>query len=118
MLSQLLDLTADLNANTFVKIDVSQWQNVTVQVVGSITGTINLTGTNDAGSVQSVTDGNALSSLNYTAVQATNLATGATVTAAAAAGNFKIVVGTKFIQIGGTNAAVSGKLLVFCTTPI
>lgn len=118
MLSQLFDLTADLNRDTFAKIDVSQWQNATVQVVGNITGTINLTGTNDAGSVQGVTDGNATSSLNYTAVQATNLATGSAVTAVAAAGNFKIVVGTKFIQIGGTNAAVSGKLLVFCTTPV
>lgn len=116
MLSQILDLTAQLNADHFVKIDVSQWQNVSIQVVGSVTGTNNITGSNDAGAVQSVTDGNAVSSLNYTAIQATNLATGAAVTAAAAAGIYKVVVSTKFIQIGGADAAVSGKLLVFLNT--
>lgn len=117
MLSFYNDITDNLNTNHVVNLDVSQWQSVTIGLSGSITGTINLLGSNDGGSVQSVTDGNAVSSLNYTAIQATNLATGAAVTAIAAAGNFKITVGTRFIQIGGSNAATTGKVIVFCTTP-
>lgn len=117
MLSFSKDVTAEFNANNGIKQDVSQWQNVTIHVSGNVTGTVNITGTNDAGAVQAVTDGNAVSSLNYTAIQATNLAAGTSVTAIAAAGNYKIVVGTKFIQVGGASAAVSGKVIIFCTTP-
>ena len=116
MLSQSLDITDVFNANNGYKMDVGEWANVTIHVSGSITGTINITGTNDAGAIQAVTDGNATSSANYTAIQATKLADGTAVTAIAAAGNYKIVVGTKFIQIGGTNAAVSGKVIVFANT--
>lgn len=117
MLSFSKDVTAEFNANNGIKQDVSQWQNVTIHVSGNVTGTVNITGTNDAGAVQAVTDGNAVSSLNYTAIQATNLAAGTSVTSILAAGNYKVVVGTKFIQVGGTNAAVSGKVIIFCTTP-
>tara|TARA_R110000868_G_scaffold180622_2_gene421254 strand:+ start:12651 stop:13007 length:357 start_codon:yes stop_codon:yes gene_type:complete len=117
MLSQLKDITAELNANNVVNVDVSQWQNCTIHLSGNITGTINVLGSNDAGAVQAVTDGNATSAANFTAIQGTNLATGATITAVAAAGNFKFVVGTKFIQIGGTNAATSGKIILFLNTP-
>lgn len=117
MLSYSEDVTADFNAANGVKRDVSQWQNVTIHVSGNISGTINVTGTNDPGAVQAVTDGNAVSSLNYTAIQVTNLATGSAVTAIAAAGNYKAVVGTKFIQVGGASAATTGKVIIFCTTP-
>ena len=117
MLSFSRDITAELNAAHLVNIDVSQWQNCTIHLSGSITGTINVLGTNDAGAVQSVSDGNATSAANFTAIQGTNLASGATVTAVAAAGNFKFVVSTKFIQIGGTDAATSGKCIVFLNTP-
>lgn len=117
MLSQILDITSDLNANHIVNLDVSQWQNMTIHLSGSITGTINVLGTNDSGAVQAVSDGNAVSAVNFTAIQGTNLASGATVTAVGAAGNFKFVVGTKFIQIGGTDAATSGKCIVFLNTP-
>jgi len=117
MLSYSEDVTADFNANNNVKRDVSQWQNVTIHVSGSVSGTVNVTGTNDAGAVQGVTDGNAVSSLNYTAIQVTNLATGAAVTSISAAGNYKAVVGTKFIQVGGASAATTGKVIIFCTTP-
>lgn len=117
MLSQIKDITAELNANHLVNVDVAQWQNCTIHLSGNITGTINILGSNDAGAVQAVTDGNATSATNFTAIQATNLATGATVTAVATAGNFKVVVGTKFIQIGGNSAATSGRVILFLNTP-
>ncbi len=117
MLSQIIDISDKLNAAHLVNLDVAEWQNCTIHLSGNITGTINVLGTNDSGAVQAVTDGNAVSAANFTAIQGTNLATGATVTAVAAAGNFKFVVGTKFIQIGGSNAATSGKIIVFLNTP-
>jgi len=116
MLSQLLDLTTEFNANNGIKVDVSNWQYCTVQVTGTPSGTINLTGTCDSGAVQSVSDGNAVSSDNYVAIQATKLADGTSVTAIAAAGNYKITVGTKYIQVGGASAATTGKVLLFLTT--
>lgn len=118
MLSQTLDLTDIFNANNGVKLDVGEWQSVTIHVNGTVGGTVNITGSNDAGSVQAVTDGNALSSLNYTAVQVTNLASGTAVTAIAAAGNYKYVVATRFLQVGGANAAITGgKIIAFFNTP-
>lgn len=117
MLSQILDVTADFNANNGVKLDVSQWQNATIHLSGTPSGTISLTGTNDANAIQGVSDGSAVSSANFTAIQATNLADGSAVTAIAAAGNFKIVVATKFIKIGGASAATTGKVIVFLNTP-
>jgi len=116
MLSQNLDVTAEFNANNGVKVDVSGWQNCTIQVTGTPSGTINVTGTCDSGAVQGVSDGNAVSSEGYTAIQVTNLATGAAVTAISAAGNYKAVVGTKFIQVGGSSAATTGKVILFLTT--
>lgn len=117
MLSYSRDITAELNANHTVNLDVSEWQNITIHLSGTPSGSINVLGTNDSGSVQGVSDGNATSAANFTLVQGTNLASGATVTAVAAAGNFKFVVGTKFIQIGGASAATSGKCIVFMNTP-
>jgi len=117
MLSYSRDITDELNANHSVNLDVSEWQNLTIHLSGSVTGTINVLGTNDSGAVQSVSDGNSVSAANFTAIQGTNLASGATVTAVAAAGNFKFVIGTKFIQIGGTNAATSGKCIIFMNSP-
>lgn len=117
MLSQIIDITADLNANHTVNLDVSQWQNATIHLSGTITGTINVLGSNDAGAVQGVSDGNAVSAANFTAIQGTNLASGATITAVAAAGNFRFVIPTKFIQIGGSSAATTGKVIVFLNTP-
>ena len=117
MLAQTLDVTTDFNLNNGVKIDCSLWQNITVQAIGNLSGTINITGTNDSGAIQGVSDGGPLTSTNYVAVQGTNLATGATVTAIAAAGLFKIVVSTRFIQIGGASAATDGKVIIFFNTP-
>lgn len=115
MLSKVLDVTTEFNANNGVKLDLSLWESATFCFV-TPTGTINITGTNDAGAVESVTDGNAITSTNYTAIQATNLASGTAVTSVSAAGNYKVTIGTKFIQFGGASAAAV-KVLIFCNKP-
>lgn len=116
MLSQLIDVTNDFNANNGVKLDVSQWQYCTIQFTSTTSGTINITGTNDPNAVQGVSDGGGVESTNYSAIQANKLSDGSAVTSISAAGLYKITVGTKFIQIGGASAATAGKVLVFLTT--
>lgn len=112
------DLSGKFNTDFGIRIDAEMWQSVTIQVVGTVTGTVTISGSNDPGAVDSVSAGNAISSTNFTAIQATNLATGSAVTTIAAAGNYKITVGTRFIQISGPNVSInSGKLFWFGTTP-
>jgi hypothetical protein len=117
MLQYYQDLTSDFNANNKIQIDVGMWQNVTVHFSGSISGTVNVTGTNDAGAVAGVSDGNPVSAANFTAIQATNLADGTAATSISSAGNYKITVGTRFIKVGGASAATTGNVIVFFTTP-
>ena len=115
MRSRLLDVTNEFNTNNGVKLDVSEWESATCCFVAP-SGTISITGTNDGGAIEGVTDGNATSSTNYSTIQAINLATGTAVTSVSTAGNYKITVGTKYIQLGGASAAAT-KVLVQLTTP-
>lgn len=117
MLQQPLDLTADFNANNKIVLDVGMWQNCTINISGTISGTVDILGTDDPGAVSGVSDGNVVSATNFTAVQAINLATGAAVTTITVAGNYKITIGTRFIKVGGPSAATTGNLIVFLTTP-
>lgn len=118
MLSSILDLTTAFNQNNGVKVDVSGWQNVTVQVDGTPSGTISITGTNDAGAITGTSDGNPLTSTNYTAIQATDISSGSAVTSITGAGSFKIINPPRFVQVGGASAATTGKVLFFLTTPV
>lgn len=117
MTSEVTDVTIPFNSsNTFV-MDVSLWENVTVQFV-SPSGTINITGTNDGlGATDPKTSfGNATTAANFTAIQAINLATGAAVSSVSAAGLYRIVVGCKYIKFGGASAAAT-KVLVYSNKP-
>lgn len=116
MLSQNWDLTATFNANNGVKVDVSEWQFVTIGIDGTVSGTVNILGTNNGGAIEGSGDGNAKSSLNYTAMQAINLATGAATTSISAAGLYRITVGSKYLQVGGAAAATTGKVYLFVST--
>lgn len=118
MLATYLDFTTVFNANNGVKFDTSGWQNVAIEVSGSITGTVSITGSNDAGAITGVSDGNPLTSTNYTAITAINAATATGVTAISAAGNYIISNPPKFVQIGGASAATTGKVIVYMTTPV
>lgn len=117
MLSFSKDVTTEFNANNGIAEDVSQWQICTIHVSGSISGTVSITGTNDPGAIQGVSDGGAWAAANGTAIQATNLADGSAVTAIAAAGNYRITVSTKFILVGGADAATDGKVILFFNSP-
>lgn len=113
-LTRLLDLTSDFNAasSPAVKIDVSGWDWIVVQLVLP-TGTVTFSATNDAGAVEGTTDGNAVSSLNYIAVQGTNLNSGVAASTLGASGLMRFAVVGKFMQFSATGAVTTGKLLVY-----
>jgi hypothetical protein len=114
MVSHYYDITDKFNGDNGFKIDVGLWENVSVQFVNP-SGTISILGSNDPNAITGVSDGNALASTNYVAIQATNLETGTAVTSVSTAGIYKVQVATKFIQFGGAGAAAD-KVLVFMNT--
>ena len=77
MLAQYLDLTEEFNNNPAyeVVIDVSNYDYCLIQPIGD---NVNLFSTIDSGAVQSVTDGNATTAVNFTAVSALRLSNGTT----------------------------------------
>lgn len=112
------DLAPKFNTDFGIKIEAEMWQTITIQVVGTVTGTVTISGTNDPGAVDSVSAGNAIASTSYTTIQATKLSDGTSVTTIAAAGNYKITVATRFIQISGPGVSINaGKLFWFGSTP-
>ena len=96
-------------SNAFT-IDVSNYDYVVAQFV-TPTGTISITSTNDSGDEEGVTDGNATTATNFTAVYATKLSSNTAVTAVDAAGLYKINVAGRYLKFGGTSAAAA-KIIV------
>jgi len=115
MTSEFTDLTGVFNTQNGVTLDVSLWQEVTMQFVNP-SGTINITGTNDGGAVTGTSFGGASTATNFTSIQATKLADGTAVTTIAAAGLFKVTRGCKYIKFGGASAAAD-KVIVFYSKP-
>lgn len=109
-LSLIKDITADFNADSLAQVDLSGWDSVTIQLV-TPTGTVNFLSSNDAGAVEGSTDGNALTALNFTALQATNLATGVAATSGAATGLWRITGFGRFLQLSGTSVTAAKILL-------
>ncbi len=114
MLQRTLDLSADFAVAQNVRIDVSGWDYVLVQIQ-TPSAQINFNGTNDAGAVAGVTDGNALSSTNYQPVAGVNTANNAVVTSASANGIFKFNVVSRFLQLVAAGGTTIGRLVVSLT---
>ena len=123
MLAQYLDLTEEFansyddDTNTYsVKIDVSNYDYAVVQFVDFLSE-VNFKSTIDSGAVQGVTDGNALTSTNYTTVYATYLLDNTKVTVSPSNGIYRFDVVGRYIKL--TNASginlTTGKLLVMLT---
>jgi hypothetical protein len=115
MISNIQDKTSEFNADSGFKADVSEWETVTVQFVNP-SGTVNITGTNDSNAITGVSDGGALMSTNYTAIQAVALGTGTAAATLNASGLYKITVACKFIQFSGTGITAD-KVILFQTKP-
>jgi len=108
-LQQILDKTSALNETGEVKLDIGGYDYCIVQVV-SPTGTVSFATSNDANAIQGASDGSAISSLNYTSVQGTNLATSAAVSSLAASGLVRFGYIGQFLMI--SSPASVGKLII------
>lgn len=98
--------TTDVFNTTYkINLDLSGWDQCTVQVVGPMSGRINVLGTNDSGAQPQNTQGNASLAINFTPIQATDLSTGSAVNAIYGAGLFKIPVNAQFLSLQGSPAA-------------
>jgi hypothetical protein len=101
MITQLLDVTSDFNANSFYNLDVSGWDYVVLQLV-TPTGTVTFNTTNDGGAITGAVDGNARSAKNWNLCFGTNIATGVGASTIAASSMFRFSYIGKYFQITGT----------------
>lgn len=116
MISATKDVTAALNANNTVIIDVSLWENIIIHMIGS-SGTILLQGSNDGGAVTGSTEDTPQSALNFTTIVATKMLDGTTTSSLATAGLYKLTQPCKYLKFGGAAAAAT-KVLVFMSKVI
>jgi len=113
MLAQYLDLTEEFNNNPAyeVVIDVSNYDYCLIQPIGQ---DVNLSSTIDSGAVQSVTDGNATTAINFTSVAALRLAAGVTYDTNVADGTIsRLAVVGRYVKIAIGSPIT--KLLVMLT---
>ena len=112
-LSQIIDVSQSFvtGAPSSVNLDISGWDSVVIQLV-SPSGTINILGSNDSGEITGSIIGNSTTAINFTAIQANNLATGVAATSGAATGLWKLIGLPKFLQLSGTTITAS-KVLVY-----
>lgn len=114
MLAQYLDLTEEFNSNPVgneVIIDVSNYDYCLIQPIGL---DVDIFSTIDSGAVQSVTDGNATTAINFTAVAALKLADGVTYLTEARDGQIsRLAVVGRYVKI--KKGSPITKLLVMLT---
>jgi hypothetical protein len=106
----VLDVTADFNADSKVQLDTGGFDYAIVQLV-SPSGTVSFKHTNDAGDVEGVSDGSAVSATNFVAVQGTNLASGSAVTSLATSGLVRFGYIGRFLQLSGESVTVTKALV-------
>lgn len=107
---QILDLTADINADGRSTVDIGGWDYAIIQLV-TPTSTATFQTSNDGNDVQGVSDGNAASATNFIDVQGTNLNTGSGVTTLAASGLVKFSYIGRYLRIIGPGLTVTKALL-------
>lgn len=73
MLSQYLDISQDLLDNNEAIIDLSNYDYCVLQIAGNTGASYNYFSTIDSGAIQGVSDGSAVSSINFTSTLSTNL---------------------------------------------
>jgi len=101
------NLTTTYNSVYQINRDVSGWDKMTVQISGQVLGTMYIYGTVDSGASQGNNQGNAALAINYTPIQATNLATGSAVTQITSAGMYTInAANQQFVRLQGNPSGV------------
>lgn len=106
MLSANVDYTVEFNANGKINLDISGWDVVDMHII-TPTGTITFNGTNDAGAIQGVTDGNPVTATNWGTVQGVNQSSGSAATTTGSSGIFKFTFPSRFLQFTGAGVTVA-----------
>lgn len=117
MLAQYLDLTNEFNHESgvgYVEFEVSNYDYAIVQLEGLDEPAL-IKATIDSGAIQSVTDGNVLTSDNYFPIYVTSIYDGIVQIGDTGLGDglYRIDIVGRYIKISSaTNLSASGKLLV------
>lgn len=108
------DLTNKYKQNIYnIALDVSGWDTVTFQVLAPVASTLYIYGAIDdnmpQGSLLAANNNyNASNVVNWTGVQAVQLATGTAVSSITTAGLYSVPVNAPYMKIGGGGANVYG----------
>ena len=101
------DATLKYKQNVYsITLDMSGWDKTTIQVLAPVAGSLYVYGSNFGGAVTGVTDGNASLATQFTAIQATNLATGSAVSSFNAAGEYQVNINAQYLRVQGGGANV------------
>ena len=104
--SQIKDLTTDINADGRAIIDIGGFDYAIVQLV-SPTSTATFATSNDSNDITGVSDGSAASATNFIDVQGTNLNSGSAVSTLAASGIVRFGYIGKYLRIIGPGLTVT-----------
>ena len=109
------DLTNEYKNNIYsITLDMSGWTKTTIQVEAPVAAPLFVYGSNDAGAIQGVRDGDASTARNFVKLATLNLSstTPATlVDTISSAGNYEVDINARFLRIQGGGADVY-KLMV------
>lgn len=105
-LSKTFEVTDEFNRNNAYTSDMSGWDSLVIQFV-SPSGTINVTATNDDGSITGSVQGNSLTATNFQTAEALELSNNTLVSSISSAGSYKVGVAGRFIKFGGSGAAAT-----------
>ena len=109
------DFATQFNSLYNVTLDMSGWDKATIQTIGAVGGTLNISGSNDGGA-DGTSQGDARLAINFSPIQATNLATGTKVNAIYGAGLFEVDVNAQYLRIQGAPASAGTnvyRLMIF-----
>ena len=110
-LSQILDVTAAYSVNKIHTLDIGGYDYAIVQLVNP-SAAVTFKTSNDANAITGASDGSAVSAINFTVVQGTNLATSAAASTLAATGLMRFGYIGKFLQIDGGGTVTCDKVIV------
>ena len=111
----LPDYSKTFNSTYKITLDMSGWDKTTIGVSGAVLGTVNIMGSNDGGA-NATSQGDATVAINFTPLQAKNLATGSMVNAIYGAGLFEVDVNAQYLRLQGAPAAAGTniyRLMIF-----
>lgn len=98
------DFAPTINSVYKFTMDLSGWDKAAIQVIGPVTGTLNVQASNNPGATLA-TQGNYKTAQDFTPVQVTNLATGTASPYIYGPGLYKYDVNAQFMRVQATPAA-------------